>query len=103
MQNNFSLAMKRSITRYVMNSYVLFSHAAGAWTYVMYLTVQTSQSWISNNTVTEVKMVEFNESNSPCLAFAFYDIVNDQFLGTCPSDWKIYLDNGKHLNIQRKK
>ena len=68
----------------------------------MYLTVQTSLHWISDNTVTEVKIVEFDESNSPCFAFAFYDIISDKLLMKCPSDWKIYLENGERLNILAK-
>ena len=83
----------------MFNVLFISSHLTATWTYVIYLTVQTSLHWISNNTVSEVKIVEFNETNSPCLAVAFYDIVNDQYLGKCPNDWRIYLDNGKKLNI----
>ena len=64
----------------------------------MYLTFQTSLNWMTNNTVTNVKTVKFDQSNSPCLAFAFYDIVTDRYLKQCPSDLKIsFSDNGKNI------
>ena len=92
--------IKRSIKSFLLNVHFLSLHSAATWTYVMYLTVQTSLHWISGNSVTEVKIVEFNESNSPCFAFAFYDIISDQLLRKCPSDWKIYLENGECFTIR---
>ena len=71
-------------------------HVVATWTYVIYLTVQISLHWSSNSTVTDVKMVKFNQSNSPCMAFAFFDVITDRFLEKCPSDWEI-LENGKLL------
>ena len=57
-----------------------FLNATATWTYVMYLTVQTSLHWISDNTITNVKIVRFNESNSPCLIFTFFDLGNGRYL-----------------------
>ena len=71
-------------------------HVVATWTYVIYLTVQISLHWSSNSTVTDVKMVKFNQSNSPCMAFAFYDVVKGDYLEKCPNDWKV-LEKGKLL------
>ena len=57
-----------------------FLNATATWTYAMYLTVQTSLHWISDNTITNVKLVRFNESNSPCLIFTFFDLGNGRYL-----------------------
>ena len=57
-----------------------FLNATATWTYAMYLTVQTSLHWISDNTITNVKIVRFNESNSPCLIFTFFDLGNGRYL-----------------------
>ena len=72
-----------------------FLNATATWTYAMYLTVQTSLHWISDNTITNVKIVRFNESNSPCLIFTFFDLGNGRYLSHCPSNWKIFSWNGK--------
>ena len=64
-------------------------YMTAAWTYVMYLTVQICLNWKSDHTVTDVKIVKFNESNGPCLVFVFFDLLNKGFLNKCPSDWKI--------------
>ena len=83
-----------------------FCYTVATWAYVMYLTVQTSFHWMSNNTFTDVKIVKFNESNSPCLAIIFKDLVNVVHLKKCPSNWKVFIDdtNGEReamLQFQR--
>ena len=74
--------------------FLKYLYIAATWTYVAYLTVQVSRHWNSNHTVTDVKIVKFNESNIPCVVFVFYDLVTNGYLQECPINMKI-LDNGK--------
>ena len=77
-------------------NYIYLFRVIATWSYVIYSTVQVSFQWNSNNTVTDVKIAKFDQSNSPCLAFTFFDVIKDRFLEKCPSDWEI-LENGKLL------
>ena len=76
--------------------FLKYLYIAATWTYVAYLTVQVSLHWNSNHTVTDVKIVKFNESNIPCVVFVFYDLVTNGYLQECPNNLKI-LDNGNRM------